>query len=130
VKTKFGQENKLIHPKSRKAQQISRQWHREIRVKHNKKETCTKVTMLGEKIAWFRDNLEEDVKTCSPEMVMELVEQYLQRFNEELTQIELKSQVGGQRTSRQYASREDNIKHTLAQEREEFETCGLGNIQF
>jgi translation machinery-associated protein 16 len=127
VKTKFGQENKLIHPKSRKAQQISRSWHRENRVKHVKKETGIKMSLVGEKIAWFRDQLQEDsAVTCTQQKTLELIEKYLHRFDEELSQIELKYQVGGQRTSRQHASREDTIKHTMQQEKEDFETCGLG----
>lgn len=37
----------------------------------------------------------------------------------------MKNQVGC-RTSRQHASREDNISHTIRSEMEEFEACGIG----
>lgn len=85
------------------------------------------MSIVGEKIAWFRDQLQEDsADTCTPQKTLELIEKYLHRFDEELSQIELKYQVGGQRTSRQHASREDTIKHTMQQEKEDFETCGLG----
>merc|ERR1712071_536829 len=108
VKTKPGQENKLIHPKSRKAEQISREWHRQVRVKHNRKETATKLSLVGEKIAWFRDNMPSDVDAFTGQTMAELVEKYLERFDEELEQIQLKNQIG-HRSFRQHASREDSI---------------------
>lgn len=125
VKTKAGQENKLIHPKSRKADQISREWHRQVRVKNNRKETATKLSILGEKIAWFRDNLPEDDTEITYTVTAELIEKYLARFDEEVEQIQMKNQIG-QRSSRQHASREDSIAHTQKLEKQEFETCGLG----
>lgn len=127
VKTKFGQENKLIHPKSRKAEQISREWHRDVRVKHKRKETAIKMSALGEKVAWFRDHLEETAASTaySPKMIADLIEDYLNRFDEELEQIHIKNQVG-KRTSRQHASREDTIQHMKKLEMEEYEGCGFG----
>lgn len=125
VKTKPGQENKLIHPKSRKAEQISREWHRQVRVKNNRKETATKLSILGEKIAWFRDNLPEDNADMTNAMTAELIEKYLARFDEEVEQIQMKNQIG-HRSSRQHASREDSIALTQKLEKQEFETCGLG----
>lgn len=124
VKTKFGQENKLIHPNSRKADQISREWHRDVRVKHNKKAMAQKMTALGEKIAWFRDQLDPDVTVYTIEQTADLVERYLGRFDEELEQIRLKNQIG-QRSSRQHASREDAIELSQKLEKDEYEGCGL-----
>ena len=128
VKTKPGQENKLIHPKSRKADQISREWHRQVRVKNNRKETATKLSILGEKIAWFRDNLPEDLAVMTNTMTAELIEKYLARFDEEVEQIQMKNQIG-HRNFRQHASREDSIAHSQQLEKQEFETCGLGKYQ-
>ena len=125
VKTKFGQENKLIHPNSRKADQISREWHRDVRVKKKRKETAHKFSALGEKIAWFRDQLDEEVTICSLEKIGELIETYLARFDEELEQIQLKSQVG-QRKGNQHASRTDTIEHTKKLEGDEYEGFGFG----
>lgn len=127
MKTKFGQENKLIHPKSRKADQISREWHRDVRVKYKKKETAQKMTALGEKIAWFRDQLKPTLTVYTPEMTAELVEQYLGRFDDEHEQIKLKNQIG-HRSSRQHASREDAIEHSQKLEKDEYEGCGLGML--
>merc|ERR1712071_553976 len=124
VKTKPGQENKLIHPKSRKTDQISREWHRQVRVKNNRKETATKLSILGEKIAWFRDNLPEDLAVMTNTMTAELIEKYLARFDEEVEQIQMKNQIG-HRNFRQHASREDSIAHSQQLEKQEFETCGL-----
>lgn len=115
----------MIHPNSRKADQISREWHREVRVKHNKKAMAQKMTALGEKIAWFRDQLDPEVKIYTPELTADLVEQYLGRFDEELEQIHLKNQIG-QRSSRQHASREDAIEHSQKLEKDEYEGCGIG----
>ena len=129
VKTKPGQENKLIHPKSRKAEQISREWHRQVRVKHNRKETATKLSLVGEKIAWFRDNMPSDVDAFTGQTMAELVEKYLERFDEELEQIQLKNQIG-HRSFRQHASREDSIAHSMKLERQEYETCGIGKVFF
>ena len=85
------------------------------------------MTSLGEKIAWFRDQLEPDVAVYTPDQAGVLVERYLGRFDEELEQIKLKNQVG-QRTSRQHASREDTIEHTQKLEMEEYEGCGFGKL--
>jgi len=115
----------LIHPNSRKADAISREWHRDVRVKKKKKETAHKMTALGEKIAWFRDQIDEDVTVLTPEMIGELMEGYLARFDDELEQIRLKNQVG-QRKGNQHASREDTILHTKKLERDEYEGFGFG----
>lgn len=119
----------MIHPNSRKADQISREWHRDVRVKHKRKETAHKMTNLGEKIAWFRDQLEADVKVYTPQLAGELVELYLGRFDEELEQIKMKNQVGHRSSgSRQHASRHDAIEHSQKLERDEYEGCGLGKL--
>ena len=104
---------------------MSREWHRDVRVKLKKKETAFKMSAVGEKIAWFRDQLEPDVTVYTPEMTSKLVELYLGRYDEELEQIQLKNQVG-QRSSRQNASREDAIEHRRKLEKAEYEGCGIG----
>lgn len=96
-----------------------------MRVKHNKKAMAQKMTALGEKIAWFRDQLDPEVKIYTPGLTADLVEQYLGRFDEELEQIHLKNQIG-QRSSRQHASREDAIEHSQKLEGDEYEGCGIG----
>lgn len=52
---------------------------------------------------------------------------YLDRFNEELEQINIKSSIAG-RQGRQHAGREDAIKMMLERDTRDFESSGLGSF--
>ncbi|KAL0275640.1 UNVERIFIED_CONTAM: hypothetical protein PYX00_003438 [Menopon gallinae] len=82
-----------------------------------------KQNLVGEKFLWFKERI-ESADEVTPAKVLELMERYLGRFDEELEQIQLKHTVG-QRKSRQHASREDVIRMTKKREMNEFNTCGL-----
>ncbi|KAJ8920469.1 hypothetical protein NQ315_005337 [Exocentrus adspersus] len=90
----------------------------------NKLLSNIKLNLLGEKVLWFKQNLDPLRKVYTPQEVQVLIENYLARFNEELEQIQLKHSIG-KRKNRQHASREDVIKLTIKREREESHTCGL-----
>ncbi|KAF4525261.1 hypothetical protein B566_EDAN012796 [Ephemera danica] len=114
----------LLHPNSRKTAQIAKK-----NVKANAREKTkllhqVKVNLLGEKILWFKEHLLPDIDKYTGQQTIDLIELYLKRFDEELEQIALKHSIG-QRKGRQHASREDIIRLTLTQEREEFHTCGI-----
>merc|ERR1711872_695817 len=71
--------------------------------------------VVGERLAWFRDHMAlvlEPTESINPECVIELVEGYLSRFDEELEQIKLKNSIGGKSKRKQHASRQDTIKYT------------------
>lgn len=115
---------KVIHPRSRKAQQLTKKISRisareKIKLIHQVRQN-----LLGEKLQWFKDNLDASAALCTAEMLMELIERYLHRFDDELEQIELKRSIGGHR-SRQHASREDIIRMTILKDREDYETGGI-----
>ncbi|KAJ9579975.1 hypothetical protein L9F63_004358 [Diploptera punctata] len=115
---------KILHPKSRKVQQLSKRNHRKLKVEKLQWAHQVKQNLTGEKFLWFRDHLEPDIIQYTPELTIEIIELYLSRFNEELEQIKLKHSIGN-RKNRQHANREDIIRLTILQEEEEFATCGL-----
>ncbi|CAD0204179.1 unnamed protein product [Chrysodeixis includens] len=115
---------KLKHPNSRKTLKIISKIKRNEKKDQNKVGTHIKQNLLGEKILWFKERIPVGCVVMDKTQTLELITEYLARFDEELTQIALKNSVG-QRKHRQHASREDIINITKNKEREEFETCGL-----
>lgn len=114
----------LKHPNSRKTVTLAKKLNRNEKKNQNKLGTHIKQNLLGEKILWFKERILEDCAVLSKEQVLELIEIYLGRFDEELEQIALKNSIG-QRKNRQHASREDIINITKKNELEEFGTCGM-----
>ncbi|XP_076368243.1 translation machinery-associated protein 16 isoform X1 [Tachypleus tridentatus] len=114
---------KLIHPNSRKALQLSRKEHRGSKVQRKKEETNLKQQIKLKKLLWFKENLEEK-DYLSPAEVFHVIERYLHRFDEEIEQIEIINGIKG-RQSGQHISRKDSIRFTLEQENREFESTGL-----
>lgn len=58
------------------------------------------------------------------------LDRYLQRFEDELEQIDLKNQIGQRQKTPQYASRKALIESTINAERHEYETNGIGKSIF
>ena len=56
--------------------------------------------------------------------MLQLITGMLERFDEELEQINLKKSIGKNRRN-QHSSREDTILQTLSLEKSDFEGCGL-----
>nr|CAD7446406.1 unnamed protein product [Timema bartmani] len=120
---------KVIHPKSRKTQALAKQVNKVSAREKTKLVHHMKQNLLGEKLIWFRDNLEPGAAAYTPQLVVQLIDKYLKRFSDELEQIKLKHSVGNRGKSRQHASREDIIRLTVLRDEEEFATCGLGIVQ-
>ncbi|XP_053617449.1 translation machinery-associated protein 16 homolog [Plodia interpunctella] len=116
--------DKLKHPNSRKTLSLAKQIKKGEKRDQSKLGTHIKQNLIGEKIMWFKDRIPEGCSILTKEQTLELMENYLSRFDEELEQIALKNSVG-QRRNRQHASREDIINITKKKEHEEFESCGL-----
>ncbi|XP_067123855.1 translation machinery-associated protein 16 isoform X2 [Centruroides vittatus] len=108
---------KLIHPNSRKAQQLSKKQHHNIRVERKKDELNVKQQILLQKLLWFKNNLNEDEVVCA-KYVLDLIE------SDELEQIDIINNIKG-RTGIQHAARKDSIKFTTDQEKNDFQSCGL-----
>lgn len=89
-----------------------------------KSDQSIKLNILGEKISWFKEQLLPDVTVYTPDQVDELLQVYLNRFDEELEQITIKHSIGG-RKNRQHASREDIIRLNQKMELQEYKTCGI-----
>lgn len=87
---------------------------------------AAKANILGEKFAWFTEALEGKDEPLTPEEFLTTIQNYLQRFDEELEQIKLKQSISKNR-SHQHFSRESAIKMTLEKETRDFQG---GGIQF
>ncbi|KAJ2940205.1 hypothetical protein O0L34_g11772 [Tuta absoluta] len=116
--------DKLKHPNSRKTISIMKDMKKKERRDQIKLGTHIKQNLIGEKIMWFKERIPEECTVCTKEQVLELIQTYLARFDEELQQIALKNSIG-HRKGRQHASREDIINITKKKELEEFLTCGI-----
>lgn len=116
--------DKLKHPNSRKTISLAKKMMKNEKKNHNKLGTHIKNNLIGEKILWFKERIPSECAILNKQQVLNLIETYLARFDEELEQIALKNSIG-HRKSRQHASREDIIKITKDREIEEFSTCGL-----
>ncbi|XP_026313523.1 translation machinery-associated protein 16 homolog [Hyposmocoma kahamanoa] len=119
-----GNIDKLKHPNSRKTLNLAKQMKKSEKRDQKKLGTHIKQNMTGEKILWFKERIPENCTVLTKQQVLELIQTYLARFDEELEQIMLKNSVG-QRKTRQHASREDIINITKKRELDEFETCGM-----
>ncbi|KAI8646246.1 translation machinery-associated protein 16 [Parasitella parasitica] len=84
-----------IHPYSRKAQQISRVYQRKekLAVKEKKKAN----NPLGERWLWFRYAFDEDKTVATKPEMHELIELYLERHDEEISELE-KERCRGHKT--------------------------------
>ena len=105
-----------------------------------------RLTMLAEKLSWLREALpgveDEDGKviklcyacstfgqnvqvTCAG--VLQLVDGFLARFDDEVEQIKLKQSIGGNQKNRrlQHSARMDAIELTSKTEQRDFQGCGL-----
>ncbi|XP_013396292.1 translation machinery-associated protein 16-like [Lingula anatina] len=116
---------KPIHPQSRKAAQLARQANHEQRVHRAHGDQATKLEVLGNKLLWFKENVDLQKKVYSKLELCLLVEEYLHRFDEEMEQIELIKNSLKTRQGGQHMSRETAIKTTLERDRREYEEMGI-----
>ena len=114
----------VIHPNSRHASQIARQSHHELKKQKSKSDTTNKQEQLRQRLQWFQDNMDPQKTSFSKHDLAVMVTDYLERFNEELEQINIVNSVGN-RQSKQHVARETAIRFTLERETVEFEGVGI-----
>uniref|UniRef100_A0A8D0B4S2 Translation machinery-associated protein 16 n=1 Tax=Salvator merianae TaxID=96440 RepID=A0A8D0B4S2_SALMN len=119
-----GREKKTIHPYSRKAAQLTKEVHKQEKKDKLKNERAFRLSIIGEKLLWFQSHLDPNKVEYTKKEACELIEKYLQRFSDELEQIELRNSIKG-RQARQHFSREAVIKQTMERERHIYEGYGL-----
>lgn len=123
-KTKIKKTVKPVHPNSREAANLCWKAARDKRVSKNKGETSLKLDLLAEKLQWFQENLDYDKNTYTKKELATLTEKYLNRFQEELDQIDIVKSIG-QRQGQQHISRKTAINMTTEKEKRDFEGPGF-----
>lgn len=84
-----------------------------------------KSNMMGEKLSWFLGQIEEDrAEPLTPQEFIDLIDEYLHRFDDELEQIKIKQSISKNRSTQHFA-RESAIKMTLDREVGEFNGGGM-----
>ncbi|XP_071829616.1 translation machinery-associated protein 16-like [Apostichopus japonicus] len=122
--TKHAKAKKLIHPNSRKAHKVGAKEIHNDKVKKVHRATSLKQSVQQEKMLWVKEHLDEEKTIYSKQELCELVERYLERFDEEMEQINIIQGISA-RKSNQHAPRESAIRLTLQKEITDFETCGI-----
>ncbi|KAJ3075394.1 hypothetical protein HDU98_008223 [Podochytrium sp. JEL0797] len=79
------------HPYSRKAGQMRRAYAREEKVEKLKTNKDADRTREVDRLVWFKYAMPDDVDVATPEMVHDLIDQYIHRYSDEIE--ELKSQI-------------------------------------
>ena len=85
---------------------------------------AAKANIVGKKLAWFANQLENRTDPLKPKEFEELIDVYLKRFDEELDQIKMIQSMNKKRAT-QHASRESVIKMTLEKEVGDFNGGGM-----
>ncbi|KAF9429245.1 hypothetical protein BGZ76_001598 [Entomortierella beljakovae] len=104
----------MIHPSSRKAQQVMRVVLRKDRLEHRQKTRANDSFNISERILWFRHAVPEDLPTLTR---VQQHEEYLSRFNEEYQSLVALHRPGKVRPK---AAREDILIALMAKERQEY----------
>ncbi|XP_065911523.1 translation machinery-associated protein 16-like [Dysidea avara] len=113
-----------IHPNSRKAGQLSRDQAHKDRVDKRKAAYDTAVSNKVTKLMWFREHIDDSKDSYSYGETVQLIEKYLGRLDGELDTI-LEQQGLPHQKGRRHASREDQIRSTMLQERHLLEGPGF-----
>merc|ERR1712111_91896 len=117
--------DKVLHPQSRKVAKLHKKENRKFKVNNSVTVGAKRLEVLGEKLQWFHDNLAmatdtaDDVTVLTGPMMLRLVEAYMERFEEEVEQIQIKNSVGKHKNN--HRSRMDAIKHVKECEKRDFE---------
>ncbi|KAF8972378.1 translation machinery-associated protein 16 [Entomortierella lignicola] len=107
----------MIHPSSRKAQQVMRVVLRKDRLEQRQKTRAANSFTLSDRILWFRHAVPEELTSLTREQQHELIEEYLSRFNEEYQSLIALHRPGKVRPK---AAREDMLTAIMAKERQEY----------
>ncbi|KAG0344799.1 translation machinery-associated protein 16 [Podila humilis] len=109
----------MIHPSSRKAQQVMRVVLRKDRLEHRQKVKANQSHSQSDRILWFRHIVPEESATLTREQHHELIEEYLARFHDEYESLVSLHRPGKVRPK---AAREDLLLAMMNQERQEYAT--------
>ncbi|EDS28780.1 conserved hypothetical protein [Culex quinquefasciatus] len=115
---------KCKHPQSRKTLALARKIKKINNREKKKMGHAVKANVVGKKLGWFAEQLEDRTEPLSGQEFETLIDKYLARFNEELEQIKLVQSINKQRNN-QHASRESSIRMTLEKEVHDFNGGGL-----
>lgn len=123
-KTKKNKTEKVMHPYSRKAMKEERRLLHKHRVDHGRQERSSRLDILAEKLQWFHDRLDDRTSYTKTDL-LEMIDQFRHRFDEELDQIAIVHSVGARKTNKQHAARLAAINFTTDMEKDEFESMGI-----
>ncbi|KAG5672260.1 hypothetical protein PVAND_002401 [Polypedilum vanderplanki] len=121
--------DEINHPGSRKTLATIRDIKRIKKRDEIKKGHALKANVKGAQLIYFLEKIEEkygniEKKKLEPHEFHEIIESYFHRFDEELEQIQLKTQVNKRRQN-QHSSREAIIKMNLENEIRNYRAGGL-----
>ena len=123
-KTQKNKTEKVVHPYSRKAMKEERKILHKQRVAQGRHDRSSKLDVLAEKLRWFHDHLDDRASYTKADLV-EMVEQFRHRFDEELDQITIVHSLGARKSNKQHVSRQAAIRFTMEMEKNEFESIGM-----
>ncbi|KAL7021182.1 hypothetical protein ACKWTF_011788 [Chironomus riparius] len=117
----------IKHPGSRKTVAAVRELKKIKKRESIKEGFAAKANILGKKLSYFAEQVEhfeQDKKCLTPDEFQEIIEKYFHRFDDELEQIKLKTQVNKKRQN-QHANRESIIKMSLDKDMKNFSAGGI-----
>ncbi|EME40152.1 hypothetical protein DOTSEDRAFT_137967 [Dothistroma septosporum NZE10] len=125
VTKKKGSKINALHENSRDARRLRRAGARDERVA-NMKATKQRTNLPWlERIAFFQDNLPDTLHPLNMEEIKDLVKQFLQRHDEELSALK-----GDRRSGRPASTRQSLLEQAVKAETQEFESgFWLPNLQ-
>ncbi|KAJ3198858.1 hypothetical protein HDU82_000960 [Entophlyctis luteolus] len=118
------------HPFSRKAKQVRRAYAREDRIAKVKSINDEIKTRQVDRIVWFKYALPDDLTSATPDLVHELIEQYINRNEDEINA--LKATI---RPNRPKPAKLDVYLMVMGKDRQEYEAgfklpdlCNAANV--
>ncbi|KAG0245134.1 hypothetical protein B0O80DRAFT_465971 [Mortierella sp. GBAus27b] len=106
-----------MHPSSRRAQQVMRVVLRKDRLEHRQRIRTQNSFGQIDRILWFRHAVPEDVLSLTREQHHKLIQEYLDRHNDEYQSLIALHRPG---KARPKAAREDLLTAIMAKERQEY----------
>jgi len=118
------QQEKQLHPNSRRAAKLTKVFHRDEKLQRRKEEHDNKSTALRDKLCWFKSQLEEDKDKYSLVEVSDMITKYINRFGERLKEIKDQNEFNKEkgRHGRFCASEEEAMKMVFEREQDAFIT--------
>ncbi|XP_055372705.1 translation machinery-associated protein 16 homolog [Condylostylus longicornis] len=118
---------KCKHPNARKTLALAKKAKKVNNRNKNKLANVIKTSIIGEKLGWFSQHIEDKVDPLTPEEFKNLIDKYFHRFDEEIEQINLKQSISKNRRN-QHIARQNAIKFTLEREQNEYNSGGIDLI--